>query len=244
MSRSISIILFTFIFLTGNVFAAQMASMKLNFTQRDISVVDDKNDIDALYHTIGSATITLVEETVVDGDKADFFSSVGDVTMMINKLIAVGKKIWEIVDAGRPVVEANLNPISVLPRTENPDYAFTNMYGWSLPVVRRYRVNYTNLLGMNVIDFEFTVIFQYDGKYEGHGRYLTGVNVVADNIAVSWGFNFNVSSKLMAISNRGTMEEPIAAATIQLDYIGKSSGKEIRSSIIFHIDGAGNIIKL
>ena len=117
------------------------------------------------------------------------------------------------------------------------------MSGWSAPTSRKYRIEYTNLLGMNVISFNYTVYFQHSGRYQGKGEYITGLTVKASNVAVSWGFEFNASSELETISNRGSMEDPMAAATVRINYQASSVLRDIQSSESFHVAGNGEIVK-
>jgi len=168
----------------------------------------------------------------------------GTIIASLDKLIALGTKIWEIVKKGKPITNFKFaKPISVLPKTEDADIAFTQMDSWSAPMARRYKIVYSNLLGMDVISFDYTVYFQHGGSFEGVGKYLTGLTVRASNVAVSWGFEFNASSELETISNRGASSDPIAAATVRIDYQASSVLRDIQSSESFHATGAGEILK-
>jgi hypothetical protein len=168
----------------------------------------------------------------------------GAVIMSIDKLIALGKKIWAIIEAGRPVYTNNyMNAISVLPKTGDPDFAFSQMENWSSPKTKTYRVTYKNGFGMNVIQFDYTTMFQYAGTFEGKGAYLTGVTVKASNVSVSWGFNFDAKSKLVTIANRGSANSPLAGATLQIDYTASSVIRTISTSEAFHITGKGKVSK-
>ncbi|MEC7275279.1 MAG: hypothetical protein VXV96_03080 [Bdellovibrionota bacterium] len=174
-----------------------------------------------------------------------FAKDLGTWIMNAEKLIAFGTKVWEIIKKGKPVTNINMGqPISVLPETEDARFAFTQMGGWAAPRARKYRVAYKNGFGMNVISFDYIVYFQYGGNYEGKGQYLTGVTVRAASVAVSWGFEFNASSGLETISNRGSVANPIAGATVKIDYKASSVFREISSSESFHVAGNGEIIKL
>jgi hypothetical protein len=70
---------------------------------------------------------------------------------------------------------------------------------------------------------------------------LTGVDVSASNISVSWGFNFNATSNLVSIANRGTEDDPIASATVKIQYEASSVLRNIQSAQSFHVTGAGDI---
>ena len=162
----------------------------------------------------------------------------------IDKLIALGEKIWAIVEKGKPVIRTTFTPsVSVLPgiKNENGRATFDQMENWEAPQFKKFNVVYKNGYGMKVVKFSFIVSFQYGGSYNGQGLYLNALNVIATNISVAWGFNFDASSSLITISNRGTTDNPVAGATMQITHKVVSPVKEVMSAIIFDVDGRGNI---
>ena len=241
-----SMALVAVLLLSGQSFAAVGDVKVLPFVQQRIEgaelPADSKYEED--YFTIGKVTVTEVETPAEYlEDKADV-KNLGQVIMTIEKLIALGKKIWAIIEAGRPVLNTNLmSPLSVLPKTDDPDAAFYQMEGWSAPKAVTYRVEYENLFGMTVIGFDYTVIFQYAGKYEGKGNYITGLNVKASNVSVAWGFKFDANSSLVNIANRGSSANPTAGATVQIDYKASSVMRTISTSESFHVTGKGSVTK-
>ena len=97
---------------------------------------------------------------------------------------------------------------------------------------------------MTVIGFTYTVYFQHSGSFQGAGAYLTGVDVEASDVEVMWGFEFNAASKLVTITNVGSIKDQVATATIKISYAAKSVLKEIRTSESFYVTGKGLIRKL
>ncbi len=197
------------------------------------------------YFIISSITATEVGEMELD-QKIDLPSAkdLGSIIASLDQLIALGTKVWEIIKKGKPVVNVDMGtPISILPQSEDPNMAFYQMENWSAPKAKRYRIEYKNMLGMSVIAFDYTVQFQYNGEYDGTGKYVTGLQVTASNVAVSWGFQFDASSELKSISNRGRLDNPIAAGTVQINYHASSALRDISSAETFHVTGAGEILK-
>lgn len=202
-----------------------------------------KADFDS-YTRITSVEVTEVSDTEVP-EKSD--KTLGEVIMVVDQLIGLGKKIWPIIEAGKPVVNTTFTPaISILPRVEGEphDVAFYNMANWEAPRQKSYNVDFKNGWGMNVISFSYNVSYQYGGSYEGKGRYLTGVDVSASNISVSWGFNFDATSNLVSMANRGAQDDPIASATIKIQYEASSVLRNIQSTQSFHVTGDGDIQQL
>ncbi|MBC7538617.1 MAG: hypothetical protein H7281_07340 [Bacteriovorax sp.] len=167
---------------------------------------------------------------------------IGDIITTIDGIIAVGQRIWKIVDAGRPVITTKLAPmISVLPHLEGENPTLNQMASWSAPKVRSYRVSFKNGFGSEVVGFTYTIYFQFNGSLKGTGKYITNLKVQASEIYTSWGFNFDATSELVGIANVGSMDAPVASATMQISYTVKGLVNESRSSQGFYVDGAGNI---
>lgn len=170
-------------------------------------------------------------------------ASIGEIIAIGEKLIAFGTKIWKIIENGKPSATIALaKPISVLPRSKSDDLAFYEMTGWSAPVVATYKFEAKNIYGSILASFEYTVAFQGEGSYGGVGQYVTGLQVNASSVYVKWGVTFNVDSELMTIMNRGTEDDPIAGATIKVNYSFSTAFSELRKSQSFHVTGAKEIV--
>lgn len=202
-----------------------------------------KSDFDS-YTRIDSVEVTEIADFEVP-EKSE--KSLGKVVLVVDQLIGIGKKIWPIIEAGKPVVNTTFSPaISVLPRLEGEphDVAFYNMANWQTPRQKSYKVDFKNGWGMNVISFTYNVSYQYGGTYKGRGSYLTGVDVSASNISVSWGFDFNASSNLVSIANVGSEDGPVASATVKIQYEASSVMRNIQSAQSFHVTGEGEVQQL
>lgn len=169
-------------------------------------------------------------------------SPVGEVITTVDDIIALGQRIWKIVDAGRPVINTKMSSmISILPHLEGENPSQYQMSNWSAPAAKSYRVSYKNGFNSEVVAFTFTIYFQYNGQYQGAGQYITNLKVQATEVYTAWGFDFDATSELVGIANVGSMENPIASATMQISYIVKGKINESRSVQSLYVDGAGNI---
>jgi hypothetical protein len=234
----------------SHVYASQIN--QLEFTQEIIpgAVLPTDKNFKEDYYIVSEVTVEEIatdpkifkemKEELLNRDE----KGLGEIIMSIDKLLALGKKIWAIIEAGRPVYTNNyMNAISVLPKTDDPDFTFSQMENWKAPKAKTYRVTYKNGFGMSVIKFDYTTMFQYAGTFEGKGAYLTGVTVKASNVSVSWGFKFDAKSKLVTIANRGSTTSPLAGATLQIDYTASSVMRTISTSEAFHVTGTGKVNK-
>lgn len=167
------------------------------------------------------------------------------IIMIIDKLIAIGEKILPAIKNGRPVVTNNpMAAVSVLPRTNDKEFALHGMGGWTVPASKHYKLVYTNYLGLDVVSFVYSITYQYNGNLNGKGKYLTGIRVSARDITVAFGFDLNASSRLLSISNIGTQQDVIAGATVEISYTVSSILKSITNNDSFFVAGNGRLIKL
>jgi hypothetical protein len=199
----------------------------------------DESQVIASVEVSRVETVPLIEVPAVPGNPID------EIAMYLDGLIAIGKKIWPIIDAGRPVINTTgiIPSLSVIPKIEgaDPKAAFYDMANWSAPKAESYRVSYKNKFGSEVIGFTYTVYFQFNGDYNGKGKYITNLKVQASEVYAAWGFNFSATSELIGIANVGSKEDPTASAIIQISYIAKGLINEVRNAQSFYVDGQGTM---
>jgi len=172
-------------------------------------------------------------------------NGLGEIAMIIDGLLAIGKKVWPIIDANRPVINTTgLAPaLSVLPQFDSNarNVELHQMAGWSIPKAVSYRVSYKNVYGGELVGFTYTVYFQHNGSLNGKGKYIAGLAVQASEVAAAWSMNFDAVSELITVANVGTSMDPIASATIRISYKVRGLFNEMRNAQTFFVDGQGQI---
>lgn len=168
---------------------------------------------------------------------------VDKVIMVADKLIAFGERIYKVLEKGKPVLDVDSRPVSVLPLDEKGKaieaFAMTN---WSSPKARKFQFRIKNYLGMTPIVFDFMVIFVYGGQHEGKGRYLTGTQIKPIHIHVSWGFKLDAVFKVQSIVNQGTVDNQIAGAVLELDYKMSTVFQTREMSSTYFVNGLGEVV--
>ncbi len=170
-----------------------------------------------------------------------------DIIETLDGIIAIGTKIWNVVEKGKPVIYVeNLPTLGVIPLVDGATVNFTleNMSSWSIPEYRKFRTTFKNGYGTNVIEFEYIVHYQWNGQFDGQGHYLNGVTVFATRAVALWGYKFDAKSELVAISNHGSILQPVAGATLRMSYKVVTAIKESNIAHVFHITGDGQFISL
>lgn len=169
-------------------------------------------------------------------------STADGIIKIVDKLIAVGKKVYTIVASGKPQLSMSSNPVSIVPMDDNGKMVAPFMLeNWEEPRSKKFRVTIENYMGIDVVDFEFMVIFSYGGSFAGSGKYITSAQVKPTYVDVTWGFTFDVNCSLQSIMNRGTKENPVAGALLMLDYRVVTVIQERVVNKTFFIDGLGNL---
>ncbi len=193
-------------------------------------------------------------EVLVQNQKApDFFDqfskeqkvtkvNAGDIIMITKQLIALGKEIYKIIEAGRPVTNINSVPVEILPRDEQGNtITAMELHGWRAPVVRKYRVATKNYLGMRPVSFEFMLIFSHGGQNQGKGMYITGAQIKPSSVDVKWGYRLDADFKVLSIMNQGSYEDPIAGAVLSIDYKVSTILQSQMHNKTFYINGLGEV---
>lgn len=168
----------------------------------------------------------------------------GKVISTARDLVALGEDIYRLVSKGKPNVTTSYDPISVIPKVDGKPVELMDTESWSMPSKRSYQLVLKNLYGVSVITFRYSVIFSYNGSYDGKGAYLTAAQIQPDYVNVLWGFDFNATMKLGGIQNQGTRANPIAAATLRMEYTASNVMNSRTIGDTFFITGKGGFRKL
>jgi hypothetical protein len=201
------------------------------------------NSSDMLIKSVSVEEVSTPSTVIMDEVSSfDPVGSLNEISLILDGLLGIGKKIWPIIEGGKPVVTTNLAPaVSIIPNIDGKNVVLNDMANWSIPKVKSYRVAFQNYWGNDVVAFTYTVIFQHGGSYNNVGKYVTTLKVIPSDIYTSWGFNFNVTSELVGISNVGSKESPIASGVVQVSYKVTSVLNDVSRAQSFYIDGNGNI---
>jgi hypothetical protein len=182
---------------------------------------------------------------VPEGGSAPVGASFGKVINMGKDLVALGEDVYRLVSKGKPSNKLDYAPISIVPKVEGKAIDIFETEGWSFaPLKRTYGVSYTNLYGMTVVDFRYTVLFSYGGHYNGKGAYITAAQVIPESVSTLFGYDFTATMKLGGIQNHGTKDDPIAGATLLLEHTVSTIIKAGVETDTFHITGTGNYKKI
>lgn len=204
------------------------------------------------YFTIDQVTVTKeYEELSFDfqtyatkNDCSEFSMSplaLSESNLSIEDIVNVGKEVWKIIEANKPVVTVDMPVAHAMPKGIQ---CWTDLEQWQSPKAVLYRIQYKNLFGITVVDFNFRVSYVYGGSYLGKGQYLANVSVVPATLDVAWGFNVNATSVVGQTVNLGTKDNPEAGISLSVRWHIKTVAKDSDNTENFFIRANGDMQRL
>jgi hypothetical protein len=171
------------------------------------------------------------------GDQVIFDLSIGAVSVIVDQVINVGKKIWDIVQAGKPVMNMQFDVATALPQGTQ---CWIQLENWKTPISQVYRVSATNGYGFNVVTFDYRVLYIYGGSYKGQGNYIGYATTQPANVSVAWGFTLNAKGSVPVVMNAGTAAAPVGAMQLNMNYTISTAIGTTEQTQAYYINGLGD----
>lgn len=193
---------------------------------------------------IGEDCSTLARPIVISrtGDpKLVGLNPLDQLQVWVDQIINIGKKIWAIVESGKPVVSTKMDTASALPRGIQ---CWTDMAGWSAPKSKAFRIQYENAYGSDVVDFTYRIMFTANGNVDGVGKYITNATFIPANIRVGWGFRFDATAQIAAVFNQGTKQDPLAGMQMNMQWRVDSPMFHEETTESFFVTGDNKLVKM
>lgn len=177
----------------------------------------------------------------ITGDLADLINPLNQAELVMDKIINMGKKIWDLVEKGRPVVNYRQSIATALPQGVRQ---WNQMQGWAGKSLTR-EVAIINGFGTEKIKFVYRVVFIHDGNIEGKGRYIGYATIEPAQLKVGWGgYKFDAEVSVPTVFNMGSTENPVAGMKIDVRYTVNTMVQHEEHTDSFFITGQGKIQSL
>lgn len=163
------------------------------------------------------------------------------VELVVDQIINIGKKIFGVVAAGKPVVNIKLDTANALPAGLT---CWSDLHGWNVPNSKVYNVVYENGWGMSVVDFSYRVVYTAGGSADGVGKYITNATFMPANLSVGWGFNFDAVAQIPAVFNTGSKKDPVAGMQMNMEWKVTSPVAHEQATESYFVSGENKLIKL
>lgn len=131
--------------------------------------------------------------------------------VIIDKLINIGKKMWAVVEAGKPVMNVKFDFATALPQGVT---SASQLAGFSDLKFKSFEYSATNLYGIEVFKVQYTVVYQFGGAYNGKGAYIATASVVPQDVSVMWGYDLSMNVDNVSVANLGTSDSPVAGMNL------------------------------
>jgi hypothetical protein len=242
------ILLGTLLLSSLNVFAAttssQQAALAHDSKYLTIQSVEVR-DLTSQYPEASALTERLERESRVSNNSALFEKStlngspLDKAELIVDQVINIGSKIWNVIEAGKPVQSYTRAQATALPKNS---LSWEQLENWQRPVSRVVGVSYKNLYGVEVIKFVYRVVLLYGGSVDGTGRYIGYAAVEPVEINTAWMYTFNASASVQTVYNMGSKANPLAGMTLNVNWTVSTILKTSTNSDTFNLDGNGNIL--
>lgn len=167
---------------------------------------------------------------------------VGKIIQAAKDVVALGQDTYNLVQKGKPSNTTEYAPISIVPKdplTKEVVSAF-DMEDCSMPVKKTF-ITTMSTAGMEVVRFEYMVIFTHSCSYEGAGKYIQTAMVQPVSVKTKYGWDLNASMKLSGIMNHGKKGNPVVGALLTMKYSMNSWRTAFERNDTIHIKGNGEI---
>jgi len=135
----------------------------------------------------------------------------GELNVIFDSIVNLGKKVWAIVESNKPVVNVSYLYANALPKGVRSS---EDLESFSPLQAKSFRVYGKNLYGITVYDLTYSLIHRYGGNYQGRGRYLENVAVVPTALDVMWGYTVDYKVENVSVLNVGTRENPVGSVLL------------------------------
>lgn len=156
--------------------------------------------------------------------------------VILDNILNIGKKLWALVEANRPVAHIRSNRANAVPQGV---VYWEHMEDWQAPVSKVFQVSYDSVFGNTVVDFTYRLVYTYGGKVNGKGHYLANIVVVPAELTVLSGYTFNADVSFPGAVNVGTVEAPIAGTEVLVKWSADHWWRHSEGSHTFFIRGDG-----
>jgi hypothetical protein len=145
-------------------------------------------------------------------------------SVVLDKVVNLGKKMWTVVENGRPVVNVRSAYANALPSGVRAE----DLENFSSLQFRSFRHYGVNLYGVTVYDVTYTLAHRFGGQFNGQGAYIESATVLPQNVEVLWGYNVNLNVEQVSAVNLGTKGNPVASLAMETALTVKTVMKEVR----------------
>jgi hypothetical protein len=120
----------------------------------------------------------------------------------------IASTAWHVIESNKPSASLASNTCNAVPAgITDPVSSLTHAQGPNRLV---WKLQMENAFGIDVVDIEFDLRWEYGARYHGGGAFIPNCYLYVPRCSVLWGFDVNVQIHVHNPSNAGTETAPIA----------------------------------
>lgn len=174
-------------------------------------------------------------------NRKEIGDEIDGVGVIIDKIVNIGKKVWAIIEMGRPVYNVKTDVAHALPAGIE---CWSDLENWKAPQSKAWKVTYENQMGGKVVEFVYRVSYIAGGQYKGLGHYITQATVSVASLYVAWGYKFNVEGSVPSVFNMGTRANPVAGMQLNMKWSVDTVINHHEKDQQFYVNGLGEFQKM
>ena len=132
--------------------------------------------------------------------------------MSVEHVINAASTAWKIIQDGKPSMEVSTNNANAVPGVSD----WQSLTGAQGPTWVGRNLKWTNYLGIDVVEIQFRVYWEYGARYRGGGAFIPNCHVTVLRCDVAWGFDVNLHMRVHNPTNAGTAAAPRARLPISV----------------------------
>ncbi len=226
--------------LQSNAFANQPA---FDAGYYEIQSIQTEEIQDLTTGDVGSPPIGLLDcsRRAINGKPDVPMNPIDEVGIIVDKIINIGKKIWAIVEAGKPVVNFENDVATALPEGV---HCWNDLENWQMPKSKIYSVSMRNAYNVEVVKFNYRINYLAGGSADGVGKYIGYATAIPKDLYVAWGYRFDAKASVPTVFNLGSRKEPLAGMQLTMQYTVSTVMNHVEQSQAYVIDGLGTFTQL
>jgi len=115
---------------------------------------------------------------------------------------------------------------------------------WKSLVTFPFHYSFRDRLGVEVIQFDYEIVFLPGGEFNGEGQYISNLQVVALNTRVAWGYHLTATVTTGEPINFGSQLDPLAVIPVQMSISGSDDFRAWQGTRQYLIYGDGRLVEL
>jgi hypothetical protein len=163
----------------------------------------------------------------------------GAIDVALDQIINIGKKVWSVVSAGKPVMNVKFDFATAFPKGIT---VASELHGFSDLQYKSFDYVGTNGFGMEVFRVQYTVVYQYGGSYEGKGAYIASATIVPQNVSAVWGYSLGMNVDNVSVANLGSTKSPVAGMNLMANIKVSTVLKAQELNELFAIRGDNGLL--